>query len=88
MGKVAMTYRMMPESTDFVFDGLESTIKSRLPKGSEFRDSRIVPIAFGLKSFEVMIVATDEEGAADRVEGVLASIEGIQSVEATETTLL
>ncbi len=88
MGKVAMTYRMMPESTDFNFEGLESSIKSRLPDGSEFRDSRIVPIAFGLRSYEVMIVATDGEGVADRVENALSGIEGIQSVEAVETTLL
>ena len=88
MGKVAMTYRMMPESTDFNFDGLAATIGSNLPSGAELRDSRIVPVAFGLKSCEVMIVATDEEGVADRVENALGSISGIQSVESVETTLL
>jgi translation elongation factor EF-1beta len=35
-----------------------------------------------------MIVATDEEGVADRVENALGSISGIQSVESVETTLL
>lgn len=88
MAKVAMTYRMMPESTDFEFDALPSAIKSRLPAGSELRDSKIVPIAFGLKSCEVMIVASDDEGVADRVESALAAIAGIQSVESIATTLL
>ena len=88
MGKVAMTYRMMPDSTDFSFDHMVEAIRSKLPDGAEMRDGRIVPVAFGLKSFVVMIVATDDEGVADRVEGALAGIQGIQSVESIETTLL
>ncbi len=88
MGKVAMKYRLMPESTDFDFEALVGTIPSRLPAGSEMKDSRVVPVAFGLKSCEVMIVATDQEGVADAVEGVLSSLDGIQSVESLETTLL
>ncbi len=88
MGKVAMTYRLMPESTDFDFDGLDRIIASKLPGGSELRDRRIVPIAFGLRSFEVMIVAEDREGTSDNVEKALGGINGIQSVESIETTLL
>lgn len=88
MGKVAMTYRMMPESTEYDFDRLAPAIRTKLPEGSELRDSKVVPIAFGLKSCEVMIVATDAEGVADKVEEALSSIDGIQSVEAIETTLL
>lgn len=88
MGKVAMTYRMMPDSTDFSFDHLSAAIKSKLPGGAEMRDGKVVPVAFGLKSYIVMIVATDEEGVADKVENALAGIRGIQSVESVETTLL
>ncbi len=88
MGKVAMTYRLMPESTDFDFTGIDRVIKSKLPGGSELRDGRIVPIAFGLSSFEVMIVAEDREGASDSVEKALQDIKGIRSVESIEITLL
>ncbi len=88
MGKVAMTYRLMPESTDFDFGGLDRTIASKLPEGSELREGRVVPIAFGLSSFEVMIVAEDREGISDGVEKALAGISGIQSVDSVEITLL
>ena len=88
MGKVAMTYRLMPESTDFDFSGIDRVIKSKLPGGSELGDGRIVPIAFGLSSFEVMIVAEDREGASDSVEKALQDIKGIRSVESIEITLL
>lgn len=83
-----MTYRLMPDSTEFSFDGFGELIKKKLPAGSELKDSKTVPIAFGLNSFEVMIIATDAEGVTESVEGALSSIEGIQSVEAKEITLL
>ena len=88
MGKVAMTYRLMPESTDFDFGGLDRTIASKLPQGSELKDKRIVPIAFGLRSYEVMIIAEDREGTSENVERALSGIGGIQSVESIEITLL
>ncbi|MBX8644415.1 MAG: elongation factor 1-beta, partial [Thermoplasmata archaeon] len=49
---------------------------------------RIVPIAFGLKSYEVMIVAEDREGTTEQIESALSSVPGIQSVESVEITLL
>lgn len=83
-----MTYRLMPETTEFSFDGFGELIKQKLPAGSELKDSKVVPVAFGLNSFEVMIVATDAEGVSENVESALSSITGIQSVEAKEITLL
>ncbi len=88
MGKVVMTYRLMPDSEKFNFEGIDEKIAGRLPNGAELRDRRVVPIAFGLSSSEIMIVAEDREGTTDEVESALASIGGIQSVESVEITLL
>jgi len=88
MGKVAMTYRLMPESADFSVSAAWNTIRSVLPAGSELKDSRVTPIAFGISAFDVMIVAEDAEGVSERIERALAAIPGIQSVESIETTLL
>jgi translation elongation factor aEF-1 beta len=88
MGKVVMTYRLMPDSENFNFEGMDVEIAGRLPHGAELRDKRVVPIAFGLMSYEIMIVADDREGTADEIERALGSIRGIQSVESIEITLL
>ncbi|MCL4346507.1 MAG: elongation factor 1-beta [Candidatus Thermoplasmatota archaeon] len=88
MSKVVLTYRLMPDSENFDFDGMEDGIKSRLPPDCQLRDHRIVPIAFGLKSYEVMIVAEDREGTTEQIESALSSVPGIQSVESVEITLL
>jgi elongation factor 1-beta len=88
MGKVALTYRLMPSETDVDYESVISKLRSSLPESAQLREHRIVPIAFGLKALEIMIICEDTEGVAEKVENSLSSLPGIESVTPTGTTLL
>ncbi|MEM3851672.1 MAG: elongation factor 1-beta [Methanomassiliicoccales archaeon] len=88
MAKVAMTFRLMPASPDYDFKDVKERIMAVLPSGSELRDIRIVPVAFGLSAAEVMIVCEDKGGIAEEIETALSSLEGIESASVQDLTLL
>ena len=53
----------------------------------EIKSTLEKPIAFGLKFLEVLLVMPDKEGT-DKIEEEIKSIEGVQSVESGDITLL
>ena len=79
MGKVGMTLRIMPENTEVDLAALEETVKKVLPLGIQLTRMETVPIAFGLKALRMALVMDD--ASPDELEGVLSSIQGVQSVE-------
>ena len=83
MGQVAMTLRVMPESTDVDLEQLKNSI-------NEVADVKQIvekPVAFGLVILEVLLVFDDKAGAGD-IEEKIRSLEGIGSVEAGDVTLI
>ena len=83
MGLVAATFKIMPENIDTDLARIKNDIKSRV----ETKEIKEIPIAFGLKLIEVLIVFDDKEGIGS-VEEKLKSIEGVASVESGDVTLL
>ena len=47
----------------------------------EIKDSKIQPIAFGLKALLLVAVMPDEEGIGDRFIEEIQKIDGVESVE-------
>lgn len=88
MGKVAITYRIMPSGVNVDLDGMTKKLGALLAPGVEVKSTRIVPVAFGLKALEVLVVCNDEGGIEENVERSLSSLEGVESVTAVDTTLL
>ena len=84
MGKVATTFKIMPESADVDMDVLESKLRESI----DVSDSKIEPIAFGLKALIVMVVTEDSEGGIGEIEEKIRSIENISDVEAISSTLV
>ena len=79
MGKVGMTLRIMPEDATMDMDALREKVTQVVPQGIQVGRMEIVPIAFGLKALKVAVVM--EDASPDELEEVLASIDGVQSVE-------
>ena len=82
MGKVAITFRIMPESAE---DDVEAIGEKISELGAKQID--IEEVAFGLKALKVLFVVDDKEGGQD-LEEKLGKIEGIGSVESEGITLL
>ena len=82
MGMVAVEFKIMPESPE---TDLEK-IKLEISKKIKIQDSKIEPIAFGLKSLRILVIVPDKE--TGDIEGKIREIKGVSDVEAGSATLL
>jgi len=88
MGDVAINYRLLPESPDINLDELDAKIKAALPEGVKLHKSTTKPFAFGLSAIEILVVMKDSGGLSDTTEENLRNVQGIQSVELLEMSLI
>lgn len=79
MGKVMITFRLMPEGPETDLGKVEEDARSVL--GDSFKNAQSKPFAFGLDALFIVCVVPDEQGAADRLESSLGQIENVQGVE-------
>ncbi len=86
MGKVAVTFRIMPEGVEVDLDAVQSHVRSSLRE--KLKKLEVKPVAFGLKAIEAIVVVDDASGEMERVEATLGGIPGVGGVETTEVTLL
>jgi len=86
MGKVAVTFRIMPEGVEVDLEGVQSQVRSSL--GGSLKKLEVKPVAFGLKALELIVVVDDKAGEMERLEEALRGIPGVGGVETTEVTLL
>ena len=85
MGDVAAKIRVMPESPEVDLEDL----KKRIQATADVRDIAETPIAFGLKALDLLVVIPDgTEGGTNPVEEKLRKLEGVQSVETVDVTLV
>ena len=88
MGDVAINYRLLPESPDVNLEELTARIEAALPTGVKLHKSTTKPFAFGLSAIEVLVVMKDSGGLSDQTEESLQKVDGIQSVELLEMSLI
>jgi translation elongation factor aEF-1 beta len=86
MGKVAISFRIMPEGIEVDLHALEAAVRKAL--GGRLKKLETKPVAFGLKSLEVIAVVDDKSGELESMESALGAIPGVGGVETTEVTLL
>jgi len=87
MGEVAITYRLMPSGLEVDLKGVQDKAKEILGE-RRFHSSEVKPIAFGLNALEIVAIVEEVEGLGERLEGELAAIEGVQSIETVTLTRL
>ena len=89
MGKIAATYDLMPESTDVPLEAVAEAIKGVIPNGVTVIETKIEPVAFGLKKVVVGFIIDDtDETIGGQLEDSLGSIPGVENIECTSTALL
>ncbi len=81
MGKVVMTIKVFPTSTEISLDQLLDKIRMTLPNGVELHSSEKIPIAFGLNVLRVNILVPEEERVASQVESAIAEIDEVSEIE-------
>lgn len=84
MGLVAIELKVMPSSPE---ENLED-IRKAIAKLVKVQDSKIEPLAFGLKALNIVITAEDKGGGTDALENRIKSIPGVGDVEVVAVTLV
>ncbi|MCL2607743.1 MAG: elongation factor 1-beta [Methanomassiliicoccaceae archaeon] len=89
MGKIAAKYDLMPESTDVPLEAVVDAIKGVIPNGVTLIETKIEPVAFGLKKVVAGFIVDDtDETIGGKLEDSLRSIPGVENIECTSTALL
>ena len=86
MGEVVATLKVMPDSPDVDREALKAVIEADIP--SELHEITEEPIAFGLVALNVVFIVEDGEGGTEATEEFCAGLEGVASVEITDTRRL
>lgn len=84
MGDVAIKMKVRPKDPN---TDLEK-VKQAIQEAVDPKDIQEKSIAFGLKELELMIVRSPENGDTDRIEKQIMEIDGVNSVETLDVTLL
>jgi elongation factor 1-beta len=82
MGNVAVAIKIMPESPETDIEKIKSDISNKI----KLQDSKIEPIAFGLKALKILVIVPDKE--TGELENKLRSIKGVSDVETESATLV
>ena len=88
MGKVAVSFKVMPldESKDLL--AIEKGLKSDLSKNYVLGNSRIEELAFGIKVLKLVFIMSDEGGLVEDVEQKIRSLQDVGEVEVEEVSLI
>ena len=86
MGKVAVTFRILPEGAEVDVGSLEGAVRRAL--GGAVRDVAVRPIGFGLNALEATVVVDDAAGQAEQLEERLRGVAGVSEVETLGVSLL
>ncbi|MCK4614827.1 MAG: elongation factor 1-beta [Thermoplasmata archaeon] len=87
MGKVAVTYRIMPTGVEDNLGKLAEEVKGIIG-AANLAKLKERPVAFGLKYLEVVCIMDDATSNSAEIEARLGELKGAQSVEITDVYLL
>ena len=82
MAQIIVSLRIMPEGVEINLDHLTDNIKEKvLSFGGEVGKVTVVPVAFGIRSLEIVFVMEESKGSTDKLEETIAGLPGVESVE-------
>ena len=86
MASVVVTLRVMPNNPNVDLSKIEVDAKKEIVgfcDSKEFK-TQIVPVAFGLKSLNILFVMDESIGSTEELERKISQIDGVESVEVTD----
>jgi translation elongation factor aEF-1 beta len=85
MADVVVSLKIMPESPEVSLDDVFTDTKKAIEQfGGEVGRVEQVPIAFGLKSLNVIFVMNENIGSTEVLEKQISGIAGVSSVDVTD----
>ena len=85
MAKVIITLKIMPESTETDLAKVEEKARQEITKyGGEIGKVEQVPVAFGLKSLNIVFVSDESKGSTEDLEKGINMMDEVSSVQVTD----
>ena len=85
MAKAIITFKIMPESPDVDLDSMKAKILPLIEKfGGEVGKEEIIPVAFGIKSLQLIFISEEDLGGTDSLEKDITKLEEVLSVEVVD----
>ncbi|MFH0874966.1 MAG: elongation factor 1-beta [archaeon] len=86
MADVVVTLRIMPSDVDVNLEHVFNAAKKKIVAfaGMDNMKKEVVPVAFGLKSLNLIFVMDEKKGSTDTLESDISGIDGVESVEVTD----
>ncbi len=86
MARVVVTLKIMPQNPGVDLSRIEEDAKKEIIRfcGSEEFKTQIEPVAFGLKSLNILFVMDEGKGSTELLENKISQIDGVESVEVTD----
>lgn len=86
MANAVVSLKIMPESPEVNLEELEAKAKEKIKAFAGEGDMKvnIEPVAFGLKSLNIIFVMDESKGSTEPLEKDLESMEEINSAEVTD----
>ena len=86
MATAIITLRIMPESPETDLSKIETEALKHIREFAGERETKISiePVAFGLKSLNIIFVMDETLGSTEALENDISSVKGVQSVEVTD----
>jgi len=85
MAEVILTFKIMPESPEVDLEAVKIKASEKIHEfGGEVGKTEEEPLAFGLKSLNIIFVMDEAKGSTDQLEEEIKQVEGVQSVEVTD----
>ena len=72
---------IMPSSPDVDLNSIEKKAKKEIEKfGGSVEKVEVLPVAFGLKSVNIMFIVNEDKGNTDELEAKISKIKNVESV--------
>ena len=86
MADVIVTLKVMPESPEVDLAKLQEEIQKHILEFAGEGEIKFSeePVAFGLKSVNIIFIMDESLGSPDALEETIKGLEGVQSVEVTD----
>jgi elongation factor 1-beta len=88
MGKVIAEVHIMPVGVETNLEEIIEKMNSVVPDTATLKDTKIEPVAFGLKKIIASVIVNDAEGATETIESSFSGISGVEEVRIERVTLL
>ena len=85
---VAATLRIMPTDVNVDLEEIKGKLSGIIDKFGDLNSTDLKPIAFGLKSLDIVVLLNDGKGGIDEIETGLRQIDGVGDVNVLDVNRL